>query len=316
MNGNNDYFKVLRPGINSTFQDLGRRNLNHIGIPLSGAMDIRNYKIANQIVFNKDETVVEFAYQGPLLKYFGEKNIVCITGNVNFNIIRKNKVEKGQCYQSYIIEEGDQLDILSTINSVYGYLSVGGGFKTDLFFGSSSTNIRAEVGGNNGKKIETNNILKILSKKKLLQKKKLTYFDNKIEFIRVLKGTNFNYFSKDAKKKLFSETFQVSKLSDRMGMRLNGPNLQNIINTNIKSEGIVKGVVQVPSDGNPIIMLSDHGTIGGYPKIANIISADFDKISQLPPGSKIKFKEVELKEAENLFYLYNIETQNLINQIN
>ena len=86
MNGNNDYFKVLRPGINSTFQDLGRRNLNHIGIPLSGAMDIRNYKIANQIVFNKDETVVEFAYQGPLLKYFGEKNIVCITGNVNFNI--------------------------------------------------------------------------------------------------------------------------------------------------------------------------------------------------------------------------------------
>jgi len=101
-----------------------------------------------------------------------------------------------------------------------------------------------------------------------------------------------------------------------MGMRLNGPKLQNIISTNIKSEGIVKGVVQVPSDGNPIIMLSDHGTIGGYPKIANIISADFDKISQLPPGSKIKFKEVELKEAENLFYLYNIETQNLINQIN
>ena len=101
-----------------------------------------------------------------------------------------------------------------------------------------------------------------------------------------------------------------------MGMRINGPKLNNIVSTNIKSEGIIKGVIQVPGDGNPIIMLSDHGTIGGYPKIANIISADYDKLVQLSPGSKIRFKEINLNEAEKLYYLYNLETQNLLNQIN
>ena len=107
----------------------------------------------------------------------------------------------------------------------------------------------------------------------------------------------------------------MTKLTDRMGMRLEGERLDNIINTNIKSEGLVKGVIQIPADGNPIIMLSDHGTIGGYPKIGVVISADYDKLVQLAPGSKIKFKEVEISSAESLFKLYELETQNLISQI-
>ena len=100
-----------------------------------------------------------------------------------------------------------------------------------------------------------------------------------------------------------------------MGMRLEGPKLENIVNTNIKSEGLVKGVVQVPADGNPIILFSDHGSIGGYPKIAVVITADHDKAAQLIPGSKIKFKEVNLDEAEKLFKSYFNETKNYIEQI-
>ena len=111
------------------------------------------------------------------------------------------------------------------------------------------------------------------------------------------------------------EKFEVSKLTDRMGMRLEGPKIENFVETNIKSEGLIKGVIQVPADGNPIIMLSDHGTIGGYPKIAVVISADYDRLTQLTPGSKIKFKPVELSEAEKLFKLYEIETENILNQI-
>ena len=109
--------------------------------------------------------------------------------------------------------------------------------------------------------------------------------------------------------------FKVSKLSDRMGMRLEGEKIENIVDTNIKSEGLLKGVIQIPADGNPIIMLSDHGTIGGYPKIGVVISADYDKLVQLPSGSKIKFQQIELSDAENLFKLYEMETQNLISQI-
>jgi len=100
-----------------------------------------------------------------------------------------------------------------------------------------------------------------------------------------------------------------------MGMRIEGPKIENIVETNIKSEGLIKGVIQVPGDGNPIIMLSDYGTVGGYPKIAVVISADHDRLTQLTPGSKIKFKLVELNEAENLYKLYEIETKNILNQI-
>ena len=100
-----------------------------------------------------------------------------------------------------------------------------------------------------------------------------------------------------------------------MGMRLEGKKIENIVDTNIRSEGLIKGAIQVPADGNPIIMLSDHGTIGGYPKIGVVISADYDKLVQLTPGSIVKFQEVDLDDAENLFKLYELETQNLISQI-
>ena len=99
-----------------------------------------------------------------------------------------------------------------------------------------------------------------------------------------------------------------------MGMRLQGSKLDNIKNTNIKSEGLVRGVIQVPADGNPIILLSDHGTIGGYPKIASVISADLDKVGQLPPGAKIKFKKVNLEEAEKLFKEYTDKTNKYLNE--
>ena len=98
-------------------------------------------------------------------------------------------------------------------------------------------------------------------------------------------------------------------------MRLDGIKLKNIQKTNIKSEGLVKGTIQIPADGKPIILLSDHGTLGGYPKFGVVISADYDKLVQIPPGSKIKFKEIQLKDAENLYKLYNMETNNILNKI-
>ncbi len=155
-------------------------------------------------------------------------------------------------------------------------------------------------------------MLKINSNKDI---KKINYLNSKIENIRVLKGTNFNYFSEEGKSYFFEKEFVVSKLSDRMGMRLEGPKIENIVNTNIKSEGLIKGVVQVPADGNPIIMLSDHGTVGGYPKIGVVASVDYDRLVQIAPGSKVKFKEIELSDAETLFKLYEMDTNNLLNQI-
>ena len=313
----NTFFEVIRPGINSTFQDLGRKHLYHVGLPFSGAMDQRNFLISNSLVGNKkDEAVLEFAYQGPLLKVKNDNILFAITGNVNFTIKKKtSEIVNGECYKTYLLNKDDELDIISTNQSVYGYLAVSSGFKVEKFMGSYSTTARAGVGGNNGNKILVNQKIYINNAKDILNNKKINFLNSKIEFIRILKGTNFDYFTEKSIKKFFSEDFTVTKLTDRMGMRLKGPILDNNKETNIRSEGLIKGVIQVPADGNPIIMLSDHGTIGGYPKIGVVISADYDKLVQLPPNAKIKFKLVDLNEAEKLFKFYKMETDNLLNQI-
>jgi len=313
---NKNYFEIKRAGINTTFQDQGRTNLYHIGIPFSGAMDNRNFQISNKLVGNETNSpVIEFAYQGPLLKYFGDDIKCAIAGDVKF-IIRKNDNDiEGNCYQSFTLKNGDEIDIITTNKSVYGYLAISGEFNLEYQWSSCSINTKANIGSNNGKRVEDAQKLYISKINKNLNDKKLNYINTKIEKIRVIKGTNFNYFSEEGKNIFFEKEFVVSKLSDRMGMRLDGPKIENIVDTNIKSEGLIKGVIQVPADGNPIIMLSDHGTIGGYPKIGVVISADYDKLVQLTPGSKIKFQEVELSSAETLFKLYDLETQNLISQI-
>ena len=314
---NKAYFEIIRPGIHSTLQDLGRSNQYHIGIPFSGSMDKRNYLIGNKLVGNKlKEASLEFAYQGPLIKLKLGKVTGVITGNVTFNILRKNsKIEKGLCYRTFELKDGDQLDIISTNKSVYGYFSIKNGFTGEYIWGSCSVNTKAKIGSNDGEKFGVNQKIYINKNESLSQNNKIDYFNSKIEFIRVLKGTNFNFFSEKAKQIFFLKEFIVSKLTDRMGMRLEGQKIENIAEANIKSEGLIKGVIQVPPDGNPIIMLSDHGTIGGYPKIAIVISADYDRLTQLTPGSKIKFKSVELNEAERLYKLYEIETQNILGQI-
>ena len=312
----NNYFEIIRAGINTTFQDKGRNNLYHIGIPFSGAMDNRNYLLANRLVGNKlDLPVIEFAYQGPLLKYNGDAITIALAGDVIFKIRKKDNEIEGNCYENYQLENGDEIDILSTNKSVYGYLAISGEFDLKFQWGSCSVNTKANIGSNDGKKLENNQKLIISKISANQQQKKTNYLNTKVENIRVIKGTNFHYFSEEGKNNFFEKEFTVSKLSDRMGMRLNGPEIENIVNTNIKSEGLLKGVIQVPADGNPIIMLSDHGTIGGYPKIGVVASVDYDRLVQISPGSKIKFKEIELSDAETLFKLYEMETQNLISQI-
>jgi len=312
------YFEILRPGINSSIQDKGRNHLYHIGITISGAMDQRIFTLSNALVSNDlNEGVIEFAHQGPLLKLKNGSTNFVITGNVIFNILRKNSViEEGKCFQNYLLEHEDQIDIITTKNSVFGYLAVEGGFQINKVWDSYSVNTKAKVGPNNGKKFSSDEKIYIKkSKVKNFINKKINYEKSLDKNIKIIKGTNFDYFSEEAKNKFFKEEFLVTNLSDRMGMRLEGPKLNNIVNTNIKSEGLVKGVVQVPADGNPIILFSDHGSIGGYPKIAVVITADHDKTAQLIPGSKIKFKEVNLDEAEELFKSYFNETKNYIEQI-
>ena len=260
----NNFFEVLRAGINTTYQDKGRFHMQHLGVAPGGCMDLKAFIIANALV-------------------------------------RNNQIINGECNKSYDLNEGDQIDISATRKSAYGYLAVEGGFDVKPFCNSVSILARAHIGPNDGEKIKIKDkiIIKRNSSNKKNFKTKVPIKDKNI--IRVLNGPQFDYFSKESQKDFFSKDYKITNLTDRMGMRLQGSTIKNTVSTNIRSEGITKGAIQVPADGQPIVLLTDYPTIGGYPKIANVISADYHLLAQKIPGEKILFQNVELREAEQLY---------------
>ena len=299
----NYFFEVLRSGINTTFQDKGRFHMQHLGVTPGGCMDLVSFSIANALVGNtSDEGVLEFAYQGPLLKLIKGRTKIAITGNVLFQIIKSNQETiNGKCNRTYVLDEEDQIDILATKQSAYGYMALEGGFDIKPFCKSVSILSRAQIGPNEGKKIKADDKINIKINSKNKKNFLTKVLNNSKSTIRVLKGPQFHYFSKESQKNFFSKEYRISNLTDRMGMRLEGIVMKNIVNTNIRSEGITKGAIQVPADGQPIILLTDYPTIGGYPKIANVTSADYNLLIQKTPGEKIFFKLIELHEAEQLY---------------
>jgi biotin-dependent carboxylase-like uncharacterized protein len=314
---NNNFFQILRAGINTTYQDEGRYGLQHFGIAPGGCMDKKSFFIANALVGNPKSTgVIEFAYQGPLLKLNSGKVKIAITGDVYFKIVYSdNKTIDGKCNRTYNLSTNDKIDILATKKSSYGYMAIEGGFNIKSFCNSVSTLVRGQIGPNEGKKIEVDDKIKIKKNttiRKNFSCKVLNVSSNKI---RVLRGTQYKYFSNYSQNDFCQKSYKVTKLTDRMGMRLQGEFLKNIVSTNIRSEGITKGAIQVPADGQPIILLTDHPTIGGYPKIANIISADYDLLVQKIPGDEIFFEFVELQEAEQLYKEQRDNISNIIKNI-
>ncbi len=299
----NYFFEILRAGINTTFQDRGRFHMQHFGVTPGGCMDLDSFSIANALVGNSlNEGVLEFAYQGPLLKLIKGRTKIAMTGNVLFQIIKSNEEKlMGECNRTYILEEGDQIDILATKQSAYGYMALEGGFDVKPFCKSVSILSRAQIGPNEGKKIKINDKINIRTNSQNKKNFSTKVINNNQNLIRVLKGPQFDYFSKESQKDFFSKEYKISNLTDRMGMRLEGTIMKNVVSANIRSEGITKGAIQVPADGQPIILLTDYPTIGGYPKIANVTSVDYNLLIQKTPGAKIFFKLIELREAEQLY---------------
>jgi len=299
----NYFFKVLRSGINTTFQDKGRFHLQHLGVTPGGCMDLKSFSIANALVGNvPNEGVLEFAYQGPLLKLIKGRTKIAIAGDVLFQIVKPNQETiVGECSRTYALEQGDQIDILATRQSAYGYMALEGGFDIKPFYKSVSILSRAQIGPNGGKKIKINDEINIRKNSKNVKNFSAKVPKKNKNKIRVLKGPQFEYFSKESQKDFFSKEYKISNLTDRMGMRMEGVVMKNVVSTNIRSEGITKGAIQIPADGQPIILLTDYPTIGGYPKIVNVISADYNFLIQKIPGEKIFFQLIELHEAEQLY---------------
>jgi len=299
------YFMVERSGIHTTFQDSGYELLQHFGITTGGVVDNNLFKIANKLLDNNlNETIIEFAYQGPRLRLEKGKAQVVITGDVHFLVCKKSEdfSEKiGETFKTYQLNEGDIIDILATKSSAYGYFGVSGGFSISKYNNSGSTLVRSAIGPNDGKCIQENQLVKFNLESDRKNLKQLSYIsDHKDNIIRVLGGPQINFFSSETIKNFFEGTFIISNNTDRMGIRLEGNEILSENSSNIPSEGIIKGSIQVPGDGNPIVLMADHPTIGGYPKIATVILNDLSKLAHLSAGKEIRFQKVSFETAEKL----------------
>lgn len=305
-----NYFQVQRGGVHSTFQDTGFKNVQHIGITTGGVIDNHLFQLANKLLDNDlSFPVIEFANQGPLLELKKGMCRFAITGNVAFNIISKNLITQGIPNRTYHLYEGDKLDILTTIKSNYGYFTVEGGFNLQKEYGCFSTLTQSKIGANEGSKICKNQKINFNNNfSESNTKIEMDFKTNNI--IRVVRGPQMNYFMLKKIKKFFEKNFYVSKTTNRMGVRLEGNITKAIKPHNIASEGIVKGSIQVPGNGEPIVLMNDHPTIGGYPKIAIVILSDLAKLAQFPIGTNFTFQEVSISEAENI-YLENKNSFNL-----
>ena len=315
MKTKDNYFNILRGGVHTTFQDLGFKKFQHLGIATGGVVDNNLFHLANKLLGNQLNTpILEFTNQGPLLDLKKGKCRFAITGNVRFNIIKDEMVIVGIPNRTYFLNQGEQVDILSTTDSNYGYFSIEGGFKLKKLYGSYSTLTESEIGVNEGKKISNNQFIFFNNHG--------SNFNSKIDInfkisnlIRVIKGPQMNYFMLKNIFKFFNNKFLISNSTNRMGVRLEGNIIKATKSHNISSEGIIKGSIQIPGNGDPIVLINDHPTIGGYPKIANVILSDIATLSQLPPRTLFNFKEVTLSEAENIYKKNKLLFNNKLHEI-
>ena len=301
---NESKIEFLRGGLITSLQGSKINNLQHLGITTSGPMDYFLSKIGNLIMDNnEDDLTFEICKFGPKIKILEGNFIFLVSGNINFNIISNSNTQLGKCFKSYILKKGDILELNQTINSNYAYLIFKGKLNTDISSNYKSSIISSSLGINNGKKINDSDKFKILKipnfKDRLLSISLSNFYDKKI---RVIKGPQMNYFKISMVKKFFSKKFKISKNINRVGIRLIENSIKPTVSSNLASEGIIKGSIQVPGDGNPIVLASEHPTIGGYPKIATILISDLFKLVQLEEGAKISFEEVDINLSEKLYF--------------
>jgi biotin-dependent carboxylase-like uncharacterized protein len=297
--------RVLAPGLMTTLQDLGRRGYQHLGIPVSGALDAVGLCAANALVGDAPGMgALEIAYHGPTLAVEADSVRVAFAGGAAaIEVLPGDGARRGRrlppC-QSVRLAKGEVLRVGALTGGAVGYLAVEGGFEVAPVLGSQSTYTRAGLGGFEGRAIRAHDLLPLRqSEAEERDERTLPVPDlAPPRRVRVVLGPQDDLFTERGKRTLLERTFTVSAASDRMGMRLEGPPLEHADGYNIVSDGIAPGSIQVPGNGLPIVLLADRQTTGGYPKIATVVSADLPALGRLAPGAQLAFAAVSVAEAE------------------
>jgi antagonist of KipI len=288
---------VVRPGLLTTVQDLGRYGQQAAGVPVAGPMDAFSHRLANQLVGNgADAATLEITLIGPEL--IVEADTTMAIAGASFEVTCDDRpLVIGS---SFTVTRGQRLKFGRILQGARAYLAVAGGVQTSPVLGSRATHLVSRMGGFNGRALASGDRVPIVNDSTPRPQRKsigLTLPSKGRALLRVMPGPQADWFEADALKTVAGVSFRISPQSNRMGYRLQGPPLARVHDRELISEPLGIGAIQVPSAGGPILLMADRQTAGGYPKIGYVISADLPLAGQLAPGDFIEFHLCTQQEA-------------------
>jgi antagonist of KipI len=296
--------EVRAPGLLTTVQDLGREGFGPMGVSPSGAADAVALRVGNRLAGNAEGAAgLEMTLLGGSF-FFREAAVVALTGSDFAPTLDDERVET---WSSVEIRAGQTLQIGPTRAGARCYLCVRGGIDVKLFLGSASTHLLSGLGGFDGRALRKGDVLKVgraiegfrTFRKRNLARRALEKLAPR-KVLRVTAGPQSDWFSKEARNMFYAGTYRVTEESNRMGLRLEGAAIASAPGGEMISEGVSLGAVQITASGLPIILFVEQQTTGGYPKIANVISADMSSLGQRRPRDEMRFELVEMETARAL----------------
>lgn len=293
--------KVIKPGLLSSFQDTGRHGFQHWGVPVSGVMDEAAHELCNVLVGNsRSFTTLEMTLQGPTL-HFQAKALIALAGADLGATLNGEPFKPGM---ARVVPADSVLSFGKREQGARSYLAVGGGFLLPSVMNSSSTNTRGGFGGLRGRALQAGDLIPICSSfanaPRLANVMDPTGHDDG-QPIRVMTGREWAFFSEQSRQDFLTGTYTLTGDSDRMGYRLTGEALTLETPCELLSESVAFGTVQVPPSGQPLILMADRQTTGGYPRIAQVASVDLPRLAQMLPGDTLQFSLIDLHDAQKLF---------------
>jgi biotin-dependent carboxylase-like uncharacterized protein len=291
---------AVSPGPYVTIQDDGRRGWRRFGVASSGAMDILSLHLANALVANpSDAAALEFAHVGGTWEIAAESCRIAVTGG-DFSISADGAALAP--WRSHTLRRGQRFMIAGARDAVWGYLAIGCGLEIAPRLGSVATHLRSRLGGLNGRLIAAGDVLPLRSGWAPAEPdRQVVPPHHEPGPIRVVLGPQQDFFAPETIASFLGSPWRVSHRADRMGTWLDGPKIAHAHGFNIVSDGLIPGCVQVPGSGQPVVLLADCQTIGGYPKLATIVTADLPRFAQIRPGRQADFASIDLPEAYRLY---------------
>ncbi|MDD5545037.1 MAG: biotin-dependent carboxyltransferase family protein [Acidobacteriia bacterium] len=285
--------EVLKPGLFTTVQDLGRYGYQKYGVSVSGAMDFFSHRVANRLVGNRDDAAtLECTILGPTLRFLDD-SLISVTGA---DLSPRLNNEPVEMWKSQHVSKGSELNFGPCRSGCRTYLSIGGGFDVPEVLGSRSTHVRTQLGGLEGRALRKGDVLRHgenrTNSAPRAFESPMVHQILTSKILRILPGPQSDRVEPESLKIFEQQKYRVSTRSDRMGIRFEGASLRHLGGADIVSDALPYGTIQLPADGLPILLTADRQTTGGYPKIAILVTADFPVAGQLKPGDEVKFQGI------------------------